>query len=35
MDLFDFDHCDEANKIFLDPTAGTVVLSVPEGNYHY
>jgi len=35
MDLFDFDHCDEANKVFLDPTAGTVVLSVPEGHYHY
>jgi phospholipase C len=35
MDLFDFDHCDEANKLFLDPTAGTVVVSVPEGHYHY
>jgi phospholipase C len=34
-DLFDFDHCDEANKLFLDPTAGTVVVSVPDGHYHY
>jgi phospholipase C len=35
MDLFDFDHCDEANKVFLDPTAGTVTVSVPEGHHHY
>ncbi|WP_316206469.1 MULTISPECIES: alkaline phosphatase family protein [unclassified Bradyrhizobium] len=36
MDLFDFehDHDDEANKLFLDPTAGTVIVSVPEGHHH-
>jgi hypothetical protein len=32
LDMFDFDrdHDDQANKLFLDPTAGTVVVSVPE-----
>jgi phospholipase C len=30
MDLFDFDHCDEANRLFLDPTVGTIVISVPD-----
>ena len=30
MDMLDFDRGDEANKLLLDPTAGTVVVSVPE-----
>ncbi|MGJ4938962.1 phospholipase C [Bradyrhizobium sp. HKCCYLS1011] len=36
MDLFDFDrdHDDAANKLFLDPTAGTVIVSAPEGHHH-
>jgi phospholipase C len=40
MDMFDFDddrdfdrdRDDQANKLFLDPTAGTVVVSVPDGH---
>jgi phospholipase C len=28
----DFDRDDRANKLFLDPTAGTVVVSVPDGH---
>ena len=29
---FDHDRDDQANKLFLDPTAGTVVVSVPDGH---
>jgi phospholipase C len=34
LDMFNFnrDRDDQANKLFLDPTAGTVVVSVPEGH---
>jgi len=38
MDMFDFDRDfdhdrdDQANKLFLDPTAGTVVVSAPDGH---
>jgi phospholipase C len=33
MDMFDFDHGDTTYKLFLDPTAGTVVSPVPPGHY--
>jgi phospholipase C len=33
-DDFDRDRDDQANKLFLDPTAGTVVVSVPDGDHH-
>lgn len=38
MDLFDFDrdrsHDYQMNAFFLDPTAGTVVVSPPDGHHH-
>ena len=34
MDMFDFDHGDDRqNKLFLDPTAGTVIVS-PSDDHH-
>jgi acid phosphatase/phospholipase C len=39
MDLFDFDRDHsrdhQANALFLDPTAGTVVVSPPEEHHHH
>jgi phospholipase C len=34
FDRDDFDRDDRANRLFLDPTAGTVVVSVPDGDHH-
>ncbi|WP_426442600.1 phospholipase C [Bradyrhizobium genosp. P] len=38
MDLFDFDHDhsrdDQASRLFLDPTAGTVIVSPPDEHHH-
>lgn len=38
MDMFDFDHGhdhDDRNKLFLDPTAGTVVVSPSDDHHHH
>ena len=34
MDMFDFDR-GLANEVFLDPSAGTVIVSVPEGHHRF
>jgi hypothetical protein len=32
--MFDFDR-DLANEFFLDPSAGTVIVSVPQGHHRF
>ena len=34
MDMFDFDHGDHDQKLFLDPSAGTIVSAMPDHDRH-